>query len=125
MVPTWSSELDMDHKALQVGYGRGCQCPGSSLTQDEWHLFIHKTLIELVSIDVTLELTKAVLAPIAPLDLECNRANAYNVLMSNACCSRLAGPTLAALVRRKVLALVSDLSVPLPNDEEMDNGLKT
>ena len=32
---------------------------------------------------------------------------------------------MAALVRRKVLALVSDLSVPLPNDEEMNNGLKS
>ena len=35
------------------------------------------------------------------------------------------GPTLAALVRRKVLALVSDLCVPLPKDEEMNNGLKS
>ena len=35
------------------------------------------------------------------------------------------GPTLAALVRRKVLAFVSDLSVPLPNDEEINNGLKS
>ena len=45
--------------------------------------------------------------------------------MSNACCSRLVGPTLAALVRRKVLALVSELQVPLPNDEEINNGLKS
>ena len=47
-----------------------------------------------------------------------------HVLMSNACCSRLVGPTLAALVRMKVLALVSDLSVPLPNDEEINNALE-
>ena len=123
--PTWSSELDMNHKALLVEMQGNVSAPDDSLTQDEWHMFIHKTLNDLVSIDVTLELIQAVLAPIAPLDLACTRANAYHVLMSNACCSRLVGPTLAALVRREVLALVSDLSVPLPNDEEMNNGLKS
>ena len=86
---------------------------------------MHKTFIDVVSIDVNLELIKAALAPIAPLDLACTRANASHVLMSNACCSRLVGPTLAALVRRKVLALVSELPVPLPNDEEINNGLKS
>ena len=78
-----------------------------------------------MKIDVNLELIKAALAPIAPLDLACTRANAFHVLMSNACCSRLVGPTLASLVRRKVLALVSELPVPLPNDEEINNGLKS
>ena len=86
---------------------------------------MHKTLIDLVSVDVNLELIKAALAPIAPLDLACTRANAFHVLMSNACCSRLVGPTLAAPVRRKVLALVSELQVPLPNDKEINNGLKS
>ena len=85
MAPTWSSELDMNHKALLLEMDGKVSAPDDSLTQDEWHLFIHKTLIDLVSIDVTLELIKAVLAPISPLDLECNRANAYHVLMSNAC----------------------------------------
>ena len=32
---------------------------------------------------------------------------------------------MAALVRRKVLALVSELQVPLPNDKEINNGLKS
>ena len=125
MAPSWSSELDMNHKALLLEMNGTVSSPDDSLTQDEWHLFIHKTLIDLVSIDVTLELIKAALAPITPLDLECTRANAYHVLMSNACCSRLVGPTLAALVRRKVLALASELQVPLPNDEEINNGLKS
>ena len=125
MAPTWSSEVDMNHKALLVEMKGHVSAPDDALSQDEWHMFIHKTLNDLVSIDVTLELIKAVLAPIAPLDLACTRANAYHVLMSNVCCSRLVGPSLAALVRRKVLALVSDLSVPLPNDDEMNNGLKS
>ena len=51
-------------------------------------------------------------------------ANTRHVLRCRACCSRLMGPTLADLVSRKVLALVSDLSVPLPNDEDITNGLK-
>ena len=114
MEPKWSSALEMNHKALLVEMKGNVSAPDDSLTQDEWHMFMHKTLNDLVSIDVTLELFKAVLAPIAPI---CT-------LDFNACCSRLVGPTLAALVRRKVLALVSDLSVPLPNDEEMSNGLK-
>ena len=115
----------MNHKALLLEMNGTVSSPDDSLTQDEWHMFMRNTLASLVSVDVNLELIKAALAPIAPLDLACTRANAFHVLMSNACCSRLVGPTLAALVRRKVLALVSELQVPLPNDEEINNGLKS
>ena len=106
MAPIWSSELDMNHKALLLEMNGTVSSPDDSSAQEEWHICLHKTLIDVASIDVNLELTKAVLAHISPLDLACTRANALHVLMSNACCSRLVGPTLAALVRRKVLALV-------------------
>ena len=35
------------------------------------------------------------------------------------------GPTLATQLSKKVLALVSDMSVPLLGDEELQQGLKT
>ena len=40
--PTWSSELDMNHKALLLEMNGTVSAPDDSLTQEEWHIFCTK-----------------------------------------------------------------------------------
>ena len=42
MAPTWSSELDMNHKALLLEMNGTVSAPDDSLTQEEWHMFCTK-----------------------------------------------------------------------------------
>ena len=42
MAPTWSSELDMNHKALLLEMNGTVSAPDDSLTQEEWHMLCTK-----------------------------------------------------------------------------------
>ena len=44
MTPTWSSELDMNNKALLLEMKGIVSAPEDSLSQDEWHIFAKKKL---------------------------------------------------------------------------------
>ena len=95
------------------------------MTQDEWFHAIQKMVSDMVSVSISLELIRQALAPLSIRDWEPTHANALHVLRSSFFCLRLVGPTLATQLSRKVLALVSDMSVPLLGDEELQQGLKT
>ena len=123
--PTWTSQLRRDHEALEQEMAGHVDAPGSSMTQDEWFQFVQKMVSDMVSVSIPLELVRHALAPLSVRDWEPSRANALHVLRSSAFCSRLVGPTLATQMSRKVLALVSDMSVPLLSEEGLQQGMKT
>ena len=123
--PTWTSQLRRNHEALEQEMAGHVDAPGSSMTQDEWFQFVQNMVSDMVSVSIPLELVRHALAPLSVRDWEPSRANALHVLRSSAFCSRLVGPTLATQMSRKVLALVSDMSVPLLSEEGLQQGLKT
>ena len=94
------------------------------MSMDDWLAFLQQTVARLVDVTVPREALHAVVSAIVPQSLVPTRANAYIILRSRACTSKLMGETLGLQISRLVLAEVAEVPVALVPPGALMLGLK-
>ena len=119
----WSSELTIHSEALAQEMLGHVPSPQASMSLHDWIDFIQFTIKDMIRVNVSAQHISAVVSHVAPVSLHTTRANAMHLLRSSLC-KKLVGTTLAKQLSLKILALVSDLLVPLSSEQALAHELR-
>ena len=119
----WSQELTVHSQALAKEMEGMVVSPTEAMPFDDWIAYIQLTIKQMLVVDVAPRHISVVVSVAAPLDLHTTRANALHLLRSSLC-KKLIGTTLAKQLSLKILALVSDMLVPLMSEQSLTAELK-
>ena len=120
----WTSKL-AKHQDVLVLEMRGLVSePDTTISMDEWLLYVQGTIQRLVDVTVPEDLLLNALGPIVPFSLDPTRANALSILRAHPVVSKLVCSTLATQVSRRILAEIAELPVDLLTEQQVLAGVK-
>ena len=121
---SWSSGLAENQRLIELEMQGIVAELEVAMTMDDWLGFLGQSILRLVDVEVPRQALRAVVSPIVPQSLDPTRANAYSILRSRACTSKIVGPTLGLQISRLVLAEVAEVPVALVPPGALILGLK-
>ena len=121
---SWSSGLAENQRLIVLEMQGIIEQPEVAMSMDDWLGFLEESIRRLLDVTVPRQALRAVVSAIVPQSLDPTRANAYTILRSRACTSKIVGPTLGLQISRLVLAEVAEVPVALVPPGALILGLK-